>query len=128
MKNHEMLVLHESCSKLFRCVSVFHTVRIERKRRRKEKVRKKNVCSVNIYQLRNVRVLSQNIIINQSFNDSFQRFSRVHHLIIIEMFDILSHFVFIAHQRTEHNHMFDNLSISVTTTRRSVNLENLTTM
>jgi hypothetical protein len=94
-------------------------IQLESKERKKKKIRRKeDVCSVNIYQLRNVRILSQNIMIDQSFDDNSQIFSRIHHLIIVEMFDVLSYFISVVHQRTKHDYMFDNLFISVTATSR----------
>ena len=63
-------------------------------------------------------------MIDQSFDDNFQSFVEVHHLIVIEMIDVLSHFVFVFHQRTKHDHMFDRLSISIASTRRRLYFEN----
>jgi hypothetical protein len=73
-------------------------------------------------------VLQQNFVLYQSSSDDFQWFIWLHHLSVVEIFDLTSKCVSIIHQETKHDDMFRCLSVSFTSTCRRFDFENSATM
>ncbi len=55
-------------------------------------------------------------------------FFELHHLIVVQRIDRDTQLISISHQWTEHDNVFDRLSISITQTRRRVNFEHFTSV
>ncbi len=58
----------------------------------------------------------------------FYCFFELRHLIVIQQIDRDTQFIFISHQWIKHDNVFNRLFVSVTQTRRRVNLEHFTSV